>query len=45
MMRTGAEAGARVQVRKGKWPLPGAAEPRSVAEWDARVLGTDQFGT
>ncbi|MBO4259213.1 DUF402 domain-containing protein [Streptomyces griseorubiginosus] len=44
-MRTGIQAGEQVQVRKVKWPLPDATEPRSVSEWDARVLGTDQFGT
>ncbi|MFJ9774965.1 DUF402 domain-containing protein [Kitasatospora sp. NPDC101157] len=32
-------------MRKGKWPLRGSAEPRPVAEWDARVLGADEFGT
>jgi hypothetical protein len=32
-------------VQKGKWPLPGTDAPRPIAEWDALVLGTDQFGT
>ena len=35
----------RVQVRKEKWPLAGSHEPRLVANWSARVLGTDPFGT
>jgi hypothetical protein len=39
------EARVRIGVQKGKWPLPGTDTPRPVAEWDARVLGTDQFGT
>lgn len=34
-----------MRVRKCKWPSPGAAEPRLVAEWDAEVLGEDEFGT
>jgi hypothetical protein len=41
MMRRGAEDG----MRKNKWPLPGADAPRPVLEWEAQVLGTDQFGT
>jgi Protein of unknown function (DUF402) len=32
-------------VRKEKWPLAGAEAPRPVSSWDARVLGTDRFGT
>ena len=35
----------RVQVRKEKWPLAGSCEPRLLATWNARVLGTDEFGT
>lgn len=33
------------RVRKEKWPLAGRVGPRVVAEWHARVLGADQFGT
>ncbi|MEV0311768.1 DUF402 domain-containing protein [Nonomuraea fuscirosea] len=32
-------------MRKGKWPLPGMDAPRAAAEWDALVLGADEFGT
>ncbi len=38
-------AGTRVPVHKEKWPLAGSRGPRPVAWWDARVLGTDEFGT
>ncbi|MFG1707039.1 DUF402 domain-containing protein [Nonomuraea sp. M3C6] len=35
----------RIGVQKGKWPLPGTNAPRLAAEWDARILGADEFGT
>jgi hypothetical protein len=34
-----------MRVRKCKWPLPGTEEPRLVADWDAEVVGEDEFGT
>jgi Protein of unknown function (DUF402) len=42
---TNDRTGTRVRVRKKKWPLAGSHEPRTVARWDARVLGVDEFGT
>lgn len=36
---------SRVHVRKEKWPLGGADQPRVAAEWDAQVLGSDRHGT
>ncbi|QIZ00920.1 DUF402 domain-containing protein [Streptomyces sp. S1D4-11] len=35
----------RIGVQKRKWSLPGTDTPRLAAAWDARLLGTDQFGT
>ncbi|MEU0383218.1 DUF402 domain-containing protein [Streptomyces chartreusis] len=37
--------GSRIRVQKRKWALPGGDGPRLATEWDARVLGTDAFGT